>query len=66
MKKKKQPSDLTVRNAKAYNKKFEIIEQRLDALTYDIDSLSQEYKDANHQLKKIMKYFQQYFTGRKK
>lgn len=39
--------------------------EKITELAYEIVSLTEEYKDSNHQLKKIMNYFQQYFIKRK-
>lgn len=66
MKKKTNKRDLTERNAKAYNKRFLLIEEKISELMYEIDSISEEINDTNHQLKKIMTYFQTYFIKRKK
>ncbi len=57
--KPKNKPDLTTRNAKAYNKRFAEIELRLSRLEL-------ENETEKEQLKKIMKYFQDYFTGRRK
>ena len=63
---KRNTADLTTRNARAYNKRFLLIEEKISELMYEIDSIAEEINDTNHQLKKIMTYFQQYFTGKKK
>jgi hypothetical protein len=57
--KPKNKPDLTTRNAKAYDKRFAEIELRLSRLEL-------ENETEKEQLKKIMKYFQDYFTGRRK
>jgi len=59
MKKRTNKRDLTERNARAYNKRFAEIELRISRLEFENEA-------EKEQLKKIMKYFQEYFTGRKK
>jgi septal ring factor EnvC (AmiA/AmiB activator) len=80
MKKKTNKRDLTERNAKAYNKKFDDIDDKFIELDRDLATIFHELEKhelelqrlevdreaEREQLRKIMAYFQQYFTGKKK
>lgn len=77
---KRNPADLTTRNAKAYNKKFENINDRFMELNRDLATICHELEKhelelqrlevdreaEKEQLKKIMTYFQNYFIKRGK
>lgn len=70
MKKKNKP-DLTLRNARAYNKRFaelfdcfDYLDSHNKDLAMRVSKLELENKAQKDQLKKIMKYFQEYFETR--
>lgn len=65
MKKRTNKRDLTNRNARAYNKRFKEIEEQIGNLLYEVDAINQEIHDTNHQCKKVMNYFEQYFINKK-
>lgn len=74
-KKTKNKPDLTTRNARAYNKRFENLEYKtnsyvtwndLEKVWLAIEKLELDREAEKIQLKKIMQYFQTYFCKGKK